>query len=367
MKRIAVNLIVTGFAAASLSLPASASASEQLYILRADYSSEGGARSMTVVQMDTQGNIANTWAAPSADPADRITITNHELYGNIVPSVDHSYLAFGGYNAPVGGGSSEADRNVIARFSIANGTFDTTTRIDDNVLIRGLYTIDGSEYWRVGNDDGVHYVEHGASTTTKLSDSGAQMSRLQVADGELFSSRHNRRIYAWGDLPYPGDPGIPLPTVMLDGTDDNARGGIHAFSFFDGQNILFAGDYNRDPGAINVFEWNATEEQYDILTGANQELIVGYTPDFVLSPLAKPSDDVITLFYTDQTIENDNALWSVTWDTNTKTFNEPTKIADAGEGYSFIGVAAIPEPGTIGLLFGAFAMSAVLLHRRFRS
>jgi len=354
------KIITSVVALASLTFT-SAVADIELYILRSDWS-ETGERSVSIVQLDTLGNTLGTWNAPSTNASDRVTVLANNAYGSLRASTNGSYLVFGGTDSPAG--TTDRDNNVIARFSVADGTFDTSTRLSGDGLYRSVVTHDGTGYWRHGNSaaNGVHYVAHGASTSTNISSSGAGMDRLRIHEGTLYSSRSGTGVYDFGPLPFPDNPNLPLGTDLLPGIS-SARD----FFFFNGTSTLFV-DLGTS-STLRVAEWDPIEEQYDLLGGTDQSLTgIGVYAEFALSPYAKPTDEEITIFFTsDKTVEN-NSLWSVTWNTDAKTFGTPTKIADAGEGYSFAGVVAIPEPGTYALLFGAFAVSfAAFVRRRFRT
>ena len=351
------KIIVTLFILTSM-VSNYAVADVDLYILRTDWSATGE-RSLSIVHLNEQGTLLGAWAAPSSsNDVDRVTMLANNAYGTLRASTDGSYLVFGGTDSLPG--TTDRDVQVIGRFSVEDETFDLTTRSSTEPgLYRSVETHDGTEYWRHGNSnaDGIHHVLHGASSSTNISDSGAAMDRTRIHEGVLYASRGASGIYDFGPLPKPGDPGLPLATNLLPGIS-----GARDFFFFGtGTSTVFLD--TGTSSTLQVAEWDPVDEEYVFLTGANQTLPgIGVYAEFALSPFAKPTDEEITIFYTsDKTVEN-NALWSVTWDTTAKTFGTPEKIADAGDGYSFAGVVAIPEPGSMALLI--FAMAGVLGFRR---
>jgi hypothetical protein len=352
----------------------SAFAAVDLYVLRTDFNSANVVRPATMLQFNESGTLLNSWDVPSTDAATRATILRNSAYGGLRASDDLSYIVFGATDAAVGESAGNADHRVVGRFSVANGTVDTSTRVPGTSgLLRSVATLDGSAHWAVGNSavNGVRYMEQGGTTeSSALSVYQTAINLTRIHDGRLYISDDSDGIIDLGSVPFPGDANIPRPNNFVPIAGDP---GVLDFFFFDGTSSLFHivnTEGTHAGNTLHVGEWDNIAGEYVALDGANQTYTFDAHAYISLSPLASPTDDSITIYFTQgdlRSVEN-NSLYSLTWDTDTKTFGEATHIADAGEGFTFHGVVAIPEPGTYGLFFGAIAVLAtVVVRRRLRS
>jgi hypothetical protein len=344
---------IVAIAAGSIAF-CSAVTAVDLYVLRTDFNSANVVRPATVLKFNESGDLLGSWDVPSEDEETRATVLRNSMYGGLRASSDLSYIVFGATDAAVGESYNSADHRVVARFSIADGTIDTSARVPGETgLLRSVDTLDGTAYWVVGNSavNGVRYfgppsaMEHPRILeSVALSDYQTAINHVRIHDGRLYISDNSDGIIDLGPVPFPGDANIPRPDnyIPLDGDP-----GVLDFVFFDGTSTLFSIlNETRTHGAntLYVAEWDPVEERYNFLDGANQSHTFGAHAYISLSPLASPTDDSITIYYTEGDLRSaeNNSLWSLTWDTETKTFGTPTKIVDAGEGHTFHGVVAIP-------------------------
>jgi len=114
--------------------------------------------------------------------------------GWMTRSADGQYLIVPGYDAAVGtagvaGTSSATFNRVIGRVG-ADGIADTTTAFNafSGTNIRGVASVDGSEFWAVGGITGVIRVAFGSSTTTTVSSGATNLRGVDIFGGQLYVS-----------------------------------------------------------------------------------------------------------------------------------------------------------------------------------
>jgi hypothetical protein len=325
---------------------------------------------------------ANTWFAPSIDPASRITMGNRSNeYGNLSLSADGNYLVFTGRNAPVNGVTGDTTHQIVASFSLQNHTFDTTTRVPyATTHFRSATTVDGTGFWTVGSTAGVEYVALGSSTATRVLDVTHNYRQINAYNNQLWFTRSAATTRGLYYMVYDGYPTSPegstdnlgwgrvnLAAAGSGGSGwDAANGGYNDFQFLN-ENTVFVTNNNN----IEVFvRTDPQTNAFHKLVGANQG-IGGWFDNTHLSLIELDASHV-QLFFTQGTARfvdgvDNSALWTIVWNPETQTFvGDPVKLADSGLNYSFGGIALVPEPATIAAILGALAIALVMLRRRRR-
>lgn len=351
-----------------------------VYVLQVgDGETFSGYRAMTIREFTGSASsltAGGSWTAPSTDLADRITQSvTATTYSHLTHSLDGNYLVFTGRDVAPGAAASTATSAIIASFDLRTQTFNTSTRVSEIVdpaplslagdpgRVRSAVTVDGNQFWFVGQMQGISYATLGSTTGTRVSSSTVEFGGIQFFDGDIYTSRRaatTRGVWFWDG--YPTTSGH-TEAGRLQGQSgatgwDTGAGNYGSFDFFN-DNYLFIAN---PVGGIQVFHRSDLEtRQWNLLTGANQSL-TGLGGEAHVSAMEVDGD--VYLFYTAGMGTQQNSLWSVLWDMDTETFGTPTLLATAGPGYTFGGIVVIPEPSTFALLVLGTLGMAVLIRRR---
>lgn len=361
-------------------IAATVHAQTDIYVLRVGDGSaiNSDYKPFTIMQFSDDGTVVNSWDAPSVDPGDRITIgASFTTYAHLNRSLDGNYLTFAGRDVAVGGGTAAAQNIVIGAFSLQTNTFDTTTRLPQSAGngYRAAVTVDGSEYWISGQGGGVLYAKHGQTTpstsiltTAAGGPSAAETAGIRIINNRIFFSRRagsDRGIQYMDPEGLHRTHGNERVNIEGDGwrrTSENTPSSYNSFEFLD-ENTLFLTNSN----SLQVYyRSDSTAGEFDgfnLLTGANQGLS-DLSGESFLSLLEQNGE--VYLYYTSGMGKSDNGLYSVLWDRELQVFGTPNLIATAGEGYTFGGLVAIPEPSTYALLFGSIGLVVAFAIRRRR-
>jgi MYXO-CTERM domain-containing protein len=312
----------------------------------------------TLMQFAGDGTLVNSWAAPSTDPATRITVYgDNDLYAHLNRSVDGRYLVFTGVDAPVRG---TVDGEVIASFSLQTHAFDTSTRVlGAPSRFRAAATIDGSAYWVTGPSGvGISYAVHGGTSSARVSSHDHAYSGIEIIDDTVWFARRaasTRGVYFLaGGLPAEGSFG----RTALTGSGWSAAAGDYNDFVFLNDHYLFV----TNASSIEVFHRTDTATNtWNQLIGLSQGLtgLQGSTHLDLFD-----HGDHVQLYYTSGIGTNNSSLWTATWNPGDQTFGAPVMLADSGDGYSFGGVVVVPEPAASGALLGALALALLVRRRR---
>jgi hypothetical protein len=366
-------------AVSSLMLLNSAHAQLNVYVLQAgDGEVFSGYRPLTIREFSgsaTSLTPGGSWTAPHATAADTITMSvTATTYSHLTHSLDGNYLVFTGRDILPGGAYATATSAVIGTFDLQSQTFNTSTRVsqitDPAVLslagdpgrIRSAITTDGTEFWFVGQMQGLNYATLGSTTGTRVTTSTVEFGGIQFFEGDIYTSRRaatTRGVWTWSG--HPTTSGTAEGGRLQNQTGatgwDTANGNYGSFDFLNNNYLFIA----NPVGGIQVFHRPDTENRvWNLLTGENQSL-TGLAGEAHVSVFQHEGE--VYLFYTAGMGIQQNSLWSVLWNPDTATFGTPNLLATAGEGYTFGGVVVVPEPSSLALLFG-FGAVAVLLRRR---
>ncbi len=285
--------------------------------------------------------LVERWEAPSMGAQRVNSVTAAQSTGGLRISHDENYLVFTGRDQEVGR-LREPVPQVIARFSLEDHVFDTSTRVSADEAdgnYRAAVSLDGRGYWAVGSSGGIQYIEHGAEAATQVLDVTHHYRNIAAEFETLWFSRSAASTRGLYRIDPPGVPTsgererVNLAAAGGSGWD-RGGGGYGDFAFWN-KNTVFIG--NND--VIEVFEREDPESDvWNRLDGENQSHATagGQVHLDILEHNGK-----VSLFYTQGTgtIDiGDSGLWSVEWDAATRTFGEATHLADAGFGYSFGGI-----------------------------
>ncbi len=281
------------------------------------------------------------WEAPSTGVERVNSVAAAQSMGGLRLSHDGNYLVFTGRDQEVGR-LRENVPQVIARFSLEDRVFDTSTRVpadDVDGHYRAAVSLDGRGYWAVGSSGGIHYIEHGADSVNQVLDVTHHYRNIAVEFDTLWFSRSaagTRGLYRIDPpgVPTSGESGrVNLAAAGGRGWD-RGSGGYGDFAFWN-ENIVFIGNNH----VIEVFERDDPESDvWNRLDGENQSHATA-GGQVHLDVLER--NGTVSLFYTQGTgtIDiGDSGLWSVEWDAATRTFGEANHLAEAGFGYSFGGI-----------------------------
>ena len=316
-------------------------------------------------------NLQNTWSAPSTDPNTRITMANFETYSQLTISPNGRFLSFTGRSSEVG--ASQGGDHVIGVFDLQTQTFDTSTRIAPAAIphqsggrgFRGAVTTNGTDLWFTGRNPGVYHATLGADSVTDVGRS-FEFNMIGIHDDELYISRRaggTHGIWRYDGLPTQGGE-VEAVRFHTPGTGwDNNNGQYGTFSFI-GDYLFVTTTHWDTADHIAVFK-NDGPDVWVWMDGANQAVFDGITG--MPHVTALDAGDHAQLFYTTHGGAENNSLYSVTFDYATETFGSAIHLADAGTGYTFSGIAVIPEPSTYALLFGLGVLGAALVIRRRRA
>jgi hypothetical protein len=191
------------------------------------------------------GTLVQTIPMPTADAGSNFAFTNSGTAtsdNNLTRSADGRYLVLAGYNAAPGTasitGTAAATTNRIIGRVAADGSFDTSTRINDafgTTNFRSAASLDGSAFYAVGGNGGVRYLPFGnAGPTTALSTGALTSFRyVGIAGQNLYATSAASPNYGLNQI------GTGLPTAagqavaLLPGFSTASGPSPYAFYFAD--------------------------------------------------------------------------------------------------------------------------------------
>ncbi|UVO55786.1 Calx-beta domain-containing protein [Sphingomonas sp. SUN039] len=292
------------------------------------------------------GVLVQSIALPTADSGPNQTLTaagSSTSEGMLTRSVDGRYLVLSGYDAAPGtatvsGTTGSAVNRVIGRVA-ADGAIDTTTALADfssGNSPRGVVSVDGSSFWVDAAVGGVRYATFGATTSTLVSSTIANLRTIEIFDSQLYVSTGSGttvRIGAVGTgLPTTGGqtittlPGLPVST-----------GSPYQFYLADltaavaGVDTLYIAD---DGAGVGI-------QKYSLVAGSWVSNGTATTASTVRGLTGSTSGTSVSLFATSAA-----ALFSLT-DTAgynaTISIGAATQIATAATNTAFRGVAFAPQ------------------------
>jgi hypothetical protein len=279
------------------------------------------------------------------------------------------YLAVAGYDANAGtasvvGTTSTAVNRKIAVFQNNGGSVSYTSLSDAYSAnnIRSAIS-DGTNIWTAGtasavNGPGVRHTTIGASLSTQLSTTVTNIRTVNIFDGQLFASHNagttSTRVVAVGTgLPTTSSQamtnlnGLPLSYDAYDFYFADLDAGIS------GNDTLFLTNAATTTAGIEQFTFNGT-------IWTSRGLLSTGTGAFGLAGVQSGSN--VELYVTTASQLQKYTLTSAWGSAFTASQNW---FVTAGANTAYRGVAAVPEPTSLGLL----ALSAVagLAFRRRRS
>lgn len=143
--------------------------------------------------------------------------------GLLARSADGRHLVLTGYGRAPGGGdslsgtSATAVNRVVGRVD-ADGVVDTSTALTDYASAnnpRSATSTDGSSFWVAGGAGGVRLAVLGATSSTAVSTTVANLRQLALFDGQLYTSTGSGSAVRIGTVGNgaPTDAGNPITTL----------------------------------------------------------------------------------------------------------------------------------------------------------
>ncbi|HVT87880.1 MAG TPA: PEP-CTERM sorting domain-containing protein [Tepidisphaeraceae bacterium] len=331
--------------------------------------------SSTTANTTIGGSIAIPDSGPNAVSMTTV-LDNHDRHLRL--STDGQYLAFGAYGAA----PSNTDPSTLSSASTprviglvkSDGTVDVSTRLTDAydaTVIRGAFTTNGTNIWVSGDNNGGITTSGGIRFTTKGGSTTANLSHVQttggspttdnvrdnaIFDGQLYdssgsSSSIGKAVFTVGG----GSPqsGSQTQTNL---TTDGAS--VSSFFFLD-----------ADPNTAGVdtlytgTSTGQTLRKYNLVGGvwqARGQITGGSDIEQVVAGLN--ADGTASLFFVDG---GETSVYKIT-DSNpyggSLSGGLPSAFITAPAGFTFGGIALVPEPSSLGLC----ALAAGTLVRRRR-
>lgn len=302
------------------------------------------------------------------------------IEGHLNLSTDRQFLVLGGYDMVVDqsaalNSSSTTFNRSLASISVATGTATVGPRLTDAFSSGSLRSVasNGSEFWTAGSTSstsGVRYVTGSSATSSTIVNLNSVSTRIasrfaSIVNGRLFVSTQTG-IQTYGSSLPTSSANITPANLAMSGS---APVEAHAFFFVDrsvsvgatgmnGLDTLYIAE-GSGGRAIRKYELNGTTWTARGLayTSGGPDLfgLIGQTT----------LDAKVTLFAS-ATVGNNNGLYSFV---DSSTFGSAinlgasqTLLAQAGEGYTFRGLAFVPDPA--GALGAGTLVGALLLRRR---
>ncbi|MFD2717168.1 IPT/TIG domain-containing protein [Hymenobacter monticola] len=280
--------------------------------------------------------------------------------GGMTRSANGAYLVVTGYDVAVGttgvAATASATNNRIVGRIAADGTVDTSTRIDDAYSgnnLRSATTVDGTAFYTAGSGGGVRYVPFAnpggtSGTTVSISTTPSNLRYVNTFGGNLYISS--------GSSPYIGlsQVGTGLPTTAgqtatllpgFPGTTSSTVGvSPLAFYFADlsttvpGVDVVYVADDGATTAGGGIQKWSlvgGTWTLNGVITGTVIRGLDGQTNGTTVT-LVGAGNGGFTLL-------TDNAGYNAAPSTTTV----PAFIATAGSSTAFRGAAFAPVAAAV--------------------
>ncbi len=299
------------------------------------------------IAMPTQTNGSNVALTASGSSASE---------GLLTRSVNGKYLVLGGYNTDTGfagvtGSAGSAIRRVVARVDAA-ASINTTTQLGVGDFlssnIRGVASVDGSQFWMTGSGTGVRHCMFGDSGTRVSSSAiAANFRGIHIFDNQLYvtsTSGSTKGLFSVG-TGLPVDTGTAL--TLIPGFPTSAS--PYQFFFADlstavpGVDVVYVADNGATAGGIFKYSlvggaWVANGVVVPPVTGTS-----GLTGIVNLTTVALVTSTPSKLYsLIDATGYNQTIV---------ATF---TELATAATNTAFRGVAIAPNSGLVPLKIISF-------------
>ncbi len=262
--------------------------------------------------------------------------------GLITRSVDGHYIVVTGYDTAVGtasvaGTAAASVPRVIGRMDASQNVDTTTglTDVADKNNPRSAASTDGMNLWITGANGGVRYATLGASTSTAISATVANLRQVEIFGGQLFVSTSSGSAVRIG----PVGTGIPTTTgqttTNLPGFE--TAGSPYAFYLAD----LDAGTAGLD--TMYVADDAAGLQKFSLVGGSwVASGTVGTATDVYRGLTGLASGDTVTLF----AIRAGGQLVTLIDSTgyNGTIAGTPVVLATAATNTAYRGVAFAPAP-----------------------
>jgi len=296
------------------------------------------------------GQLVQTIALPtSIGSTNRILTASGSIAAelSVTTSADGHYLVLAGYGAVPGTASvatsATADVARVIALVAADGSVDTSTSTGDafdKAGIRGAATVDGTSFYSVGTNFGVHYQAYAGTNDVQLSGVPTAARVINVANGNLYISANTGPYFGISQVGT-GLPATAGQTVTnLPGFPGAASGSSpYSFYFADlstsvpGVDVVYVAD---DRPAVGIQKWSLVNNAWVLngtITGSSTTNVRGLSGSVAGTAVSLVASSSNSLF-----VVADNAGYNTAPSTTTL----PTAVATAPANTAFRGVVFAP-------------------------
>ena len=338
------------------------------------------ATSVFLDEYNTSGTLIQSIAMPSAVIGSNKILTasgTASSEGELTISPNGQYVTLTGYNAVattagVASTTSSAVNRTVGILNVATGNIDTTTALTDAPTgnnIRSAVTTNGNDIWLAGGVGGVRYTTDGATTSTQLSTTVANIRQVEIFNGQLFASDSSGTAIRLGTVGT-GEPTTAGQTITNLPGFATATGS--PYSFF----LTHLNGTGTDLDTLYVADDAAGITKYSL---ANSTWVsngtVGVAADAYRGLTGVVNGSTVNLFATGLGGSGATGGGKLVSITDSSGYNAAftataTTLATAGTNTAFRGVvyvpssiAAVPVPGAIWL-FGSALLGMIGFKRR---
>jgi hypothetical protein len=287
------------------------------------------------IALPTSVNIPNRILTAAGNGTTELSLTR---------SLDSHYLVLTGYGTPPGraavAASASSDVARVIGLIGADGSINTSTYDGDAFSggsIQAAATVDGTSFYSVGSNSGVHYHTLGSFSSTQLTTEPTSIRSINVADGNLYVATNSTPFIGLSQVGT-GLPTTDSQTVTALPGFPGSTAGASPYSFYladldatvPGVDVAYVAD---DRAAAGIQKWSLVNNVWVLngtISGSGVRGLQGSTNGTSVALVASSATSLYTLA--------DNTGYNVT----PTLAALPRAIATAGTNTAFRGVALAP-------------------------